>query len=132
METPQIIAMYIENVCKLKGISVNKMLSESGAGERLCQNLKKGSYPSIDKFLKISNFLDCSVDYLLGRSENTKYNRLNDEGKAKVDAYINDLLANPNYTNKTAPAPSLGDYLEIAAYGGEENRNPKRKMEILD
>jgi len=48
------------------------MLADCGAGTRLVQNLKSGSYPSVDKFIKIADYLECSVDYLLGRSEAPK------------------------------------------------------------
>lgn len=67
---------------------------------------------------KIAEFLNVSVDYLLGKEEKPtnddelksvvtdserkilkKYNQLNDIGKNKADAYIDGLLENPSYCN---------------------------------
>ena len=68
MKSPQCLAKAIEDLCMEKGISVNKMLAESGAGERLCQNLKRGSYLSVDKINKVANYLGCFIDFLLEKA----------------------------------------------------------------
>lgn len=60
-----------------------------------------------------------------------KYNNLNNIGKHKAENYIDDLLENPKYTieNNNKPISSPRDRFEIAAYGGEGNRSPKKKRE---
>ena len=63
------IAERLKILCDKHGVSVNKMLTDSGAGARLYYNLLRGSFPSIEKFAKIADYFDCSVDYLLGRSD---------------------------------------------------------------
>lgn len=68
VENAQQLAERIEKLCSGNGISANRMLNISGAGERLIQNLKKGSLPSIDKIYKIADYFNVSVDYLLGRT----------------------------------------------------------------
>ena len=75
MRSPQRLAKAIEDLCAEKGVSVNKVLTESGAGERLCQNLKRGSYPSVDRINKVAEYLDCTIDYLIGRTDNPKIYR---------------------------------------------------------
>lgn len=64
-----LVAERIQDLCDTAGVSINKMLNECGAGTRLVQNLKKGSYPSADKFLKIAEYFNCSIDYILGRTD---------------------------------------------------------------
>ena len=77
MNSLQIIAERIKRICDNRGITINKMLSESLAGERTYHNMLSGSYPSIDKIDKIATYLNCSIDYLLGRDfyteEENKY-----------------------------------------------------------
>jgi len=45
------------------------MLSECGLGANTMANLKT-SMPKADSLAKIADFLGCSVDYLLGRTDN--------------------------------------------------------------
>lgn len=69
----QTIANRLKELCDKKGVSVNKMLTESGAGARTYYNILAGSHPSIDKISKIADYLDCSTDYLLGRTDKEKW-----------------------------------------------------------
>ena len=72
MINSQLIAGKIKKICEKKSISVNKALSESGAGERLYHNMLSGSYPSIDKIIKLADYLDSSIDDLIGRTNNQR------------------------------------------------------------
>ena len=65
LDETNIIAERIKQLCDMHEISLNKMLTDSGAGARLYHNVLRGSYPSIDKFIKIAEYFGCSVDYLL-------------------------------------------------------------------
>ncbi len=75
MQSIQSTAKRIKELCDMKGISINKMLIESGAGARTYHNMLAGSYPSMDKAAKIADYLDCSIDYLLGRTDVPEVNR---------------------------------------------------------
>lgn len=75
MQSIQSVAIRIKNLCDKQGISVNKMLIDSGAGARTYHNMLAGSYPSADKVAKIADFFDVSVDYLLGRTDVPEVNR---------------------------------------------------------
>lgn len=68
-------AKLIKELCDTHGISVNKMLTESGAGARTYYNILAGSHPSTDKVSKIADYFNVSVDYLLGRTDNPEINR---------------------------------------------------------
>ena len=67
MDSAEKIAGRLKNLCDTHNVSINKMLIDSGAGARLYYNLLRGSYPSVDKFAKIADYFDCSIDYLVGR-----------------------------------------------------------------
>lgn len=71
---PEIITT-IQSLISNKGLSVNKTLVESGAGKDFIANMKKGTIPSVNKFSSLADYLDCSVDYLLGRTDNPEVNK---------------------------------------------------------
>lgn len=84
------------------------------------------STPNPETLSKIADFLECSVDYLVGRtdtpqpnnniqlvhSQPNRYDELNQLGKDKTDAYIEDLLKIPAYTSADGEATteSISDF----------------------
>lgn len=58
------------SIAALSGLSKNKLLINVNLHKSIFDNMKKGQIPSIDKIHLIANYLDCSVDYLLGRTDN--------------------------------------------------------------
>lgn len=74
MQSIQSTADLIKSLCDKKGVSVNKMLIDSGAGARTYYNMLAGSFPSTDKIAKIADYFKVSVDYLLGRTEYPEIN----------------------------------------------------------
>ena len=65
------VSEKIKRRLKEFGITAEEMLSELGMGKRTLQNYK-ASMPKADNLAKIADYLDCSVDYLLGRTDNPK------------------------------------------------------------
>lgn len=65
------VANRIKEICKLKGSSVSKMLEICNIRKSLIYDLeKRNASPSIEVIGQIANYLGCSVDYLLGRTDN--------------------------------------------------------------
>lgn len=64
-----IIVERVEKLCLEKSID-KRIYTKSGAGKDFMSNIKKGSAPSVEKVFAVANYLDCSVDYLLGRTDN--------------------------------------------------------------
>ena len=117
MFTPSEIAERIKLCAKQKGVTVKTALQNAGVGEKMVSNMsgKKGSYPQSDKLAKIADYLNCSVDYLLGREEKEKatvfsvenssdpkkaqlirnYELLNNEGQQDLLDYSDMLAGNP-------------------------------------
>lgn len=75
MQDLQTIIETIQNLCSSKKISANKALLESGVGKDLIANMRKGQNPTINKISDLADYLDVSVDYLLGRTENPEVNK---------------------------------------------------------
>ena len=72
MFEPYEIAERIKLCAKEKNITVKSLLQDAGVGEKMVSNMsgKNGSYPQSDKIAQIAKVLNCSVDYLLGRTDN--------------------------------------------------------------
>lgn len=71
MYSPVEAANRIENLASSAKQSVNTMLEDCGLNKNMLQTMKgRGSMPKADNLAKIADYLDCSVDYLLGRTDN--------------------------------------------------------------
>lgn len=66
----QEIVIKIKEIAKSNGISTTKMLEECGLNKNTLSTMSnRGSWVQADSLAKIADYLDCSVDYLLGRTE---------------------------------------------------------------
>ncbi len=70
MYNTQDIAIRIKQLAKSKGIPLKDMLSDLQMGINVIAHLSKGQQISYLAFCKFADYLDCSVDYLLGRTDN--------------------------------------------------------------
>ncbi len=76
MNSSQQIANLIRILVKKnKEFSVSKMLTEIGLGKNVMSHLDNGSMIKADSLGKIADYLDVSVDYLLGRTNEPQINR---------------------------------------------------------
>lgn len=62
------VADRIKRVAKYRGITVRSMLEDLSMSLNTLVNMK-GSMPRADTLAKIADYLQCSVDYLLERTE---------------------------------------------------------------
>lgn len=69
MNSSEPLVDRIALLAKESNISVAHALRESEAGKDFVANIKKGQKPSYDKVLKIANYFNVSVDYLLGNTD---------------------------------------------------------------
>ena len=65
---PQEVADRIRGVAKLRGVSVNSVLEDCGLNYNTLTNMRN-SMPSARNLGKLADRLECSVDYLLGRTK---------------------------------------------------------------
>lgn len=63
-------ANIIKNLCRIRGYPVSKMLTDCCIRKSLMYDMEKRDWtPSATVFEQIADYLDCSVDYLLGRTD---------------------------------------------------------------
>lgn len=64
------ISIKIKEICKNKKISISSVLDACSLSKSFIYDLeKRNASPSVDKIFSIAEYLDVSVDYLLGRTD---------------------------------------------------------------
>jgi transcriptional regulator with XRE-family HTH domain len=73
MYNPADTAERIKEYAKIQKVSVKQMLEDCDMNKNVLSTmLSRGSMPKADNIARIADYLDCSVDYLLGRTDNPK------------------------------------------------------------
>lgn len=68
-------ARFIQTI-QTKQITAYKVAKETGISQGLMSEYKNGvKLPTVQNLVKIADYLNCSVDYLLGRTDNPEVNR---------------------------------------------------------
>ena len=75
MYVTQDIANRIKSRLKSQNINTKEMLSDLDMGINAISEFAKGKQMSCITLARIADYLSCSVDYLLGRTDNPKINR---------------------------------------------------------
>ncbi len=76
MNNSQEVANLIKKLAKTKKVAIGKMLSDCELSINTLSSMQSGGYyPRLEAIAKIADYLDCSVDYLLGRTENPEINK---------------------------------------------------------
>lgn len=79
-----IVAEKIKQLTKSKGISVKQLLIDCEMGKNSITHMTNGSMPKGDTLGKVSDYLNCSVDYLLGRTDDPVLHKSADENTSRV------------------------------------------------
>lgn len=69
MYNPQITASIIKKLAKSKGITLSDILSDCALGKNTIAKMSSGTDILTKNIAKIADYLNCSVDYLLGRTD---------------------------------------------------------------
>lgn len=69
------IAERIKKTAKARGIQLKIMLEDIGLNKNTLSNMYKGSVPKADNLAKIADYLNVSVDYILGRTDKPEVNK---------------------------------------------------------
>lgn len=87
MHNPQQLANIIKLTAKMKKISLNELLTECNLSKNALSSMKSGGYyPRLEAICKIADYLDCSIDYLLGRTSNPSSHRARSKGRLPAAA----------------------------------------------
>ena len=124
---PLAVAEKIKDTAKKNGIVIKEMLIVLNLGSNTISNLRHGKALSFDSLARIADYLDCSVDYLLGRTEIVNppipkdegisdqivnaCRKLNEAGQERVALYAEDLVSSGRYQKE--------ETLPLVARGGE-------------
>lgn len=91
MYIQQEISERIKKQAKKQNIVLKDMLKSIGTGVNLISHLSKGQEISYLTLAKIADYLDCSVDYLLCRTENPNAHKTH-ASDVVVDPYDDERL----------------------------------------
>ena len=69
MYTSQDLAIRIKSIAKERNMVIKDMLAELSLGSNTMSALYHGKSIAFDSLAKIADYLNCSVDYLLGRTD---------------------------------------------------------------
>ena len=69
------IAEAIKARAKEKKIALKDMLADLELGSNTMSNMRHDRMIAADSLARIADYLDCSVDYLLGRTDNPAINK---------------------------------------------------------
>lgn len=75
MYITQEIAVRIKSQAKIKGIAIKDMLDYCDLNINAISEFAKGKQLSCISLARIADYLGCSVDYLLGRTDNSEVNK---------------------------------------------------------
>ena len=70
MYNSQDVVKNIKLVAKEQGKAVGKMLEDCGLSKNALSSMQSGYLPRTENLCKIADYLNVSVDYLLGRTDN--------------------------------------------------------------
>ena len=91
------ISNIIKSLAKNKNVTVKQLLNDCNINKGFIYDLEhKNSYPSCDKLSRIADYLDVSVDYLLGRTDKPNL----DEAPAITDAPVTQEPKNEDESEK--------------------------------
>lgn len=68
------VANAIKSYAKSQGITLKNMLSDLNMGSNTFSHMLHGRMIASDSLARIADYLNCSVDYLLGRTDNPEIN----------------------------------------------------------
>ncbi len=88
MYNPQKIAERIKQQAKKKNISINQLLLNCGLGKNTIAKMSNGTDILTQNFQKIAENLECSVDYLLGRTNIQEVNKFHLYRSYRTDTHI--------------------------------------------
>lgn len=127
----------IDNLFKImaeKRVSQKELAVAINASTGNVSDWKKGrSFPSAQKLDEAATFLECSVDYLLGRTDEPNgYNNI-----SNIDTTINGTQTNGNYNNIHIQTESKKAYSEMIEHLESLSSSEKRHavadlMDILE
>lgn len=106
MYSAKITKERIKNLCRDKKINIDNMLVEHcSLGVNAVRQINDTKGIASFSLARIADYLDCSVDYLLGRTDNPLSHKIPLERKLSVSPSNDIELKEAAYSFKTVSAP---------------------------
>ncbi len=118
-ENDKVFWEIFQNLCKMNSTTPNYVCAKIGKSTATSTHWKNGSVPNGDVLIKIADYFNVSVDYLLGRTDNKAVNSL---GADFFRSFISDKGLN-------AIKPILKEKIEAYGY---ENLERDTGLSLLD
>jgi transcriptional regulator with XRE-family HTH domain len=97
------MANKIKEYAKFKDISLKTLLEDLQLGSNTFSHMKHGRMIAADSLAKIADYLDCSVDYLLGRTDDPAISSRSDT-TLNLTAHEQEIVAAYRSHPETQPA----------------------------
>ena len=108
MYTAQQTAERIKSRAKEKNVLIKSMLEDCELSKNaLSSMLSRGSWLQANNLAKIADYLSCSVDYLLGRTDVPDVNTGKSLIDQEVDAYRADLELEARLASSVSSTPDV-------------------------
>lgn len=120
----QLLLSRIESFCASHNLKRQTVYIDSGVGKDFGGAIRNGSEPSIGKVYAVATRLDCSVDYLLGRTDNAISHKL---------PYVSfgDLSNNSGIVGSTIHDSALYNEQKSTLISLYEELDPIKKAKLL-
>lgn len=109
-------------LCSLRGIKPNPIATEIGIASGTLSKWKEGkTFPNGETLIKISNYFNCSIDYLLGISD-TKHPSKNEI--SSDDLILLEML-------HSLPEDNRNDIIHMINYKYEQTQSKRKELSFL-
>lgn len=112
-------------MCIESGTKPNPVAKAIGLSTAICTRWKNGTVPNADILLKISDYFDVSVDYLLGKTD--KKNKATPEGQPLTDEQ--EALLNYCSDLSNDDLEKVIDYIELLKL--KSNAEQKERIKLV-
>lgn len=108
----EILISNIQSYCDRLGIRPTVACQNAGVGKSFISHIRDGQTPSVAKVADLAAYLGVSVSDLVGDAKTpaeltplaAAWAELNEEGRERLVAYAEDLVAGGRYIQKSGPA----------------------------
>ena len=120
MDYTQIIIEKIINELNTRGITGQELEKELNLGNRTISNWKRGTQPTLEKLIKVTKYLDISIDEILEISnpmppaQKSLYIKIAREDLRWINKCLDVLIGEDNKDEMIADAEGIKKYIERA------------------
>ena len=80
----------LKSLCKINNIKITPLLEKLNISKSAIARWRNGVLPNGETLIKIANYFNCSIDYLVGRTDNPNFseeNKITEQEYKVLSAY---------------------------------------------